>query len=183
MQLVYVGALHPTDGVDCLVEAMPKIVAQVPGTKLIIVGDGIEATKLKARTREMNLEKNIQFLGTIGNPSEVERILLSSAIGIVPYRQDKLSLKYYNDPSKPRLYLGCSLPVIITDVPEVAEEIDRRRAGICIEWSSSALAEAAVSLLKDKHLLAEYRSNSLVMAQDFTWDRIFDSVFYQMNEG
>ncbi len=179
-RLVYVGALHPTDGVDCLVEAMPQILEKVPQAKLVIVGDGIDAPKLRDRVQELGLEKNIEFLGTIGNPTEIENLLASSALGIVPYRKDHLSLKHFNDPSKPRLYLGCGLPVVITDVPEVAKEIHQRKAGMIIDWSPAALAEAVVSLLTDQVKLAEFRSNSLRMAEDFTWDKIFSNVFSQM---
>jgi len=179
-RLVYVGGLHPTDGVDCLVEAMPRILEKVPKARLVIVGDGIDAPKLRGRAKELGLEKNIKFTGLIGNPTEVEDLLASCALGIVPYRKDHLSLKHFNDPSKPRLYLGCGLPVIITDVPEVAKDIHQRKAGLIIDWTPSALADAVVSLLTDQAKLAEYRSNSLQMAEDFTWDRIFSNVFSQM---
>jgi len=179
-RLVYVGALHPTDGVDCLVEAMPQILEKVPKAKLVIVGDGIDAPKLRDRVQDLGLKENIEFMGTIGNPVEIENLLASCALGIVPYRKDNLSLKHFNDPSKPRLYLGCGLPVVITDVPEVAKEIHQRKAGLVIDWSPAALAEAVVSLLTDQAKLAKFRSNSLRMAEDFTWDKIFSDVFSQM---
>ncbi|GJL77311.1 MAG: hypothetical protein NPINA01_03000 [Nitrospinaceae bacterium] len=179
-RMAYVGALHPTDGVDCLVEAMPLIIEKVPNARLTIVGDGMDAPKLRCRVQELALEKNVQFLGTIGNPTEIENLLASCALGIVPYKKDPLSLKHFNDPSKPRLYLGCGLPVIITDVPEVAQDIHQKKAGLIIDWTPVSLADAVVSLLTDQDKLTEFRSNSLRMAEDFTWDRIFSNIFSQM---
>ncbi len=179
-QLVFVGTLHHRDGVDCLVEAMPRILEKVPKATLIIVGDGDEMQKLCDRVRDLGLKKNIEFMGLIGNSTEVEDLLASSALGIVPYRKDALSLKHFNDPSKPRLYLGCGLPVIITDVPEVAREIHQRKAGLIIDWTPEALADAVLSLLTDQAKLAEFRANSLKMAEDYTWDHIFSDVFRQM---
>jgi glycosyltransferase involved in cell wall biosynthesis len=179
-QIVYVGAIHPTDGVDCLIESMPHILKKIPKANLIVVGDGIDAPKLLSRVQQLKVENNVKFLGTIGDPKKVEDLLLSSAIGIAPYKKDVLSLKYFNDPSKPRLYLGCGLPVIITDVPEVAKEIHDRKAGISIAWDPVSLSDAAISLLTDKSLLNEYRANSLEMAKGFTWDSIFNKIFSQM---
>ena len=179
-RLVYIGALHPTDGVDCLVEAMPEILKKIPKTRLTIVGDGIDAPKLRDRTTSLRLKENIEFLGTIGDPTQVEDLLASCALGIVPYKKDPLSLKHFNDPSKPRLYLGCGLPVIITDVPDVAKEIHQREAGLIVDWAPAALADAVVSLLTDQPKLARYRANSLKMAEDYTWDHIFSDVFSQM---
>ena len=179
-RLIFVGTIHPTDGVDCLVEAMPRILEKVPQAKLTIVGYGNDFPKLRDRVQDMGLNNNIEFMGLIGNPAEVEGLLASSALGIVPYKKDDLSLKHFNDPSKPRLYLGCGLPMIITDVPEVAKEIHRRKAGLIIDWTPAALADAVVSLLTDQAKLAEFRANSLKMAEDFTWDKIFSDVFSQM---
>ena len=63
-------------------------------------------------------------------------------MGIAPYVPDPNSFTWYADPGKPKVYLGCGIPVIITKVPEVAFEISKRKAGIAINYDSHELSEA-----------------------------------------
>ena len=39
------------------------------------------------------------------------------------------SMTQYTDPSKPKQFMACGLPVIITAVPWVAEEIEKKQYG------------------------------------------------------
>ena len=81
-------------------------------------------------------------MGYIESHEEIEEIVAKCRVGIAPYVPDPNSFTWYADPGKPKVYLGCGIPVIITKVPEVAFEISKRKAGIAINYNSHELSEA-----------------------------------------
>jgi len=64
--VLYVGRLETRLGPHVLVEAAPQILAQLPDTRIILIGRdfGLERT-LKERVREMGLDKQVIFTGAV----------------------------------------------------------------------------------------------------------------------
>lgn len=173
-QLVYMGSLLKRDGVELLLRAFKEVVEQVPAAKLVLIGEGEQRPLLETFVQESGLQKQCQFLGIIEDEARLEDILVHSAVGLAPYSDEKGSVKIFNDVSKPKVYLSCGLPVIITRVPAVANEIEAYGAGIAVEYQKEALARAMVKLLKEESLFQSARQNALKMANDFSWDQIFN---------
>jgi glycosyltransferase involved in cell wall biosynthesis len=59
----------------------------------------------------------------INKHSEIEEILLERGVGITPYVPDPKGITRDADPMKLKVYLACGLPVVVTDVPWMAEII------------------------------------------------------------
>lgn len=152
--LVYLGLLHEKQGVQLIIEALPEIVRRAPDTKLVVIGSGPLEDKLKGMVKDYALEDRVEFLGVVED-EVVEKTLTKCSIGLAPYFGDSNSTKRYTDVTKPRMYMACGLPVVITRVPPVAKEIEINRAGIAIEYNKEELAEAVLRLLTDANLYRE----------------------------
>ena len=63
--LIFVGRLHPVKGVRYLIEAMAIVYQEMPDVKLVIVGDGVERSKLEELAEKRNLNGCIQFVGQL----------------------------------------------------------------------------------------------------------------------
>lgn len=176
-QLVYVGSFLKRDGIELLIDSFKKVAEEVPSAKLLLIGDGELKIKISEDIKRSGFKKNVEFLGVIEDESKLEEILLGSAIGLAPYSDDVDSVKLFNDVSKPKVYLSCGLPVVITQVPPVAEEIQSRGAGIAVPYETDAFAKAIVKLLKDDLFFQECRKRTFVMAKDYSWEKIFDRLF------
>ncbi len=61
----YMGTLYDWQGVVTLVNIFPKIVDNFKNTKLLIVGDGPEKTKIQNIIKTYNLEKKIILTGSV----------------------------------------------------------------------------------------------------------------------
>ena len=61
-KLLYGGRLLYWKGVHIAVEAMSKLVADMPDAQLTIVGNGPEETRLKSEIAQRNLGANITFV-------------------------------------------------------------------------------------------------------------------------
>jgi len=179
--LVYMGHLLPKQGMQLFIEAIPAILREIPEAKLIIVGTGPFEKILKKKVRELNLEKQVSFKGYIKSHSEIEKILVSCAVGLAPYVPAKDVYTQYADPGKVKTYLACGLPIIITRVPWIAEEIERRPMGITVNYNKEELVNAVIKLLSDDEFYKKCRKNAIEFASSLSWSRIYEEAFKKTN--
>ena len=117
----------------------------------------------------------MEFTGFIKEHQEIEKRLSKCAVAIAPYEKGnyKTNFTYFTDPGKLKSYLAAGLPVILTDVPYNAKEIQRRDCGLIVEPDSESVANAVVDLMKDEKRLRQYRENAINYAKQFDWNLIF----------
>jgi len=65
---------------------------------------------------------------------------------------------------------------VITQVPPVAKEINQRGAGCAVPYEAEALANAFIRLLTDEDYFIRCREEAHAMAQDYTWEKIYDKL-------
>lgn len=166
-EVVYVGHLLEKQGVQKVLESLPLVVSKIPDVKFTILGEGEYEDQLKVLTKKLGIEKNVNFKGFIKKHEDVEKILTSSAIGIAPYVDDPENYTKYTDPGKPKLYLGCGLPVIITSVPRISGIIEKNKAGVKVNYDPKSIADAIVSLISNKKLYEECRENAIKLSRKY----------------
>jgi len=171
--IVFLSHLIPSKGIDIVLDAMPIVLADVPNAKLVIIGHGPYEDRIKKIIIERKLESNIFLYGSM-NHEEILRILPSFALGLAPYSPSPDSITWYADPTKIKDYLSCGLAVVMTGVPEIASEVERREAGIIVSYSSNQLADAVVKLLSSSDL-EHLQRNAHVMAGEYDWSKLFSS--------
>lgn len=178
-QLLFLGHLLEKQGLQMVLEATPLIVKRIPDFKFIILGGGEYEDNLKKLTRELKIRKYIEFKGWIKDRRIIDTTLGESAAAIVVYVPEKEKIhnfSYYGDPIKIKEYLASGLPVILTDVPHNAREIERRKCGIVVEYKKEDIANAVIKILSNEKELKTYRSNALAYAKEFDWNVIFSKV-------
>ncbi len=165
--LVFVGHLLEKQGIQLVLETLPVIINKMPYLRFIIIGQGEFEGKLKNLVNRLKIKNNVVFKGFVEDKEEVERILCRSAIGIAPYMPAFDNYTLYTDPGKPKLYLGCGLPVIITDVPAIAKIIASNKAGILVDYKKKSIFNALVKLLNDDKAYKIYRENAILLSKNF----------------
>jgi glycosyltransferase involved in cell wall biosynthesis len=178
-QLFFVGHLLEKQGVQEVLGAIPLIVEKIPDFKFLIVGGGIYQNFLKKIAAAFGIEQYVEFKGWVKERNVLDSVMSQSALAIAPYKPEKeqiYNFTYYADPTKIKDYLGAGLPVILTDVPYNAKEIERKRCGIIIRYKKEDIASAIITLLSSDRILKEYRRNALMYAKEFDWEKIFDNV-------
>jgi len=171
--LVYLGHLREGQGLELIIRALPKIVKKIPHIKLLIIGTGQLENELKNMAKELGVSKNVEFKGFIEDHRDVEKILSKCAVGLAVYEPDPDSITQYTDPSKPKQYMACGLPVIITRVPWIAKKIEENAMGVVVNYSATELSDAVIKLLNDDELYAICRENALKFASELDWEKIF----------
>lgn len=173
--VVYIGILYKKFGVEVLVRAFSRVMAQVPDAKLHIIGEGSSKDYIERYVGDHGLKTSIIVHGRLSDP-EADKVIAGSRIGVAPYLiLDSNSQFIYSDVGKVKLYLAYGLPVVITKQAVAAELVRERNAGLAVECTEEGISSALVRLLQDDTVYRAMRKNALETAADFTLERVFET--------
>jgi glycosyltransferase involved in cell wall biosynthesis len=153
---------------------------KIAGLKLIIIGDGPLRGVLEHDIEILGVGDRIQLLGFIPDHHRAEEIISKCGIGLAPY-EPVASLARYTEPSKPKTYMACGLPVIITRVPRVASDIEKAGAGIVIDYDDDQFMQAVARLSLDRSYFDECRRNALEFVSQYQWTKIYSDALGKCN--
>jgi glycosyltransferase involved in cell wall biosynthesis len=173
-EIIFMGGIRETQGTELVIKALVKIKKVIRNIKFVIIGQGPYESYLKKLTAKLKLEDHVDFLGYIEDHREVENRLAKSAIAMAMYNPRNNPFTYYTDPGKVKAYLSAGVPVVITDLPYIAKQVEQKKCGIIVEFSEDSLAKKIIELLKDKSTLKEYRKNAIEFAKEFDWNVVFN---------
>jgi glycosyltransferase involved in cell wall biosynthesis len=163
--LVFAGRLSPQKALGVALEA----IADVPGVKLVVAGDGPERLALERRTDELGLRGQVRFLGSV--PRETVLRLFKAADASV------LSSAWENFPHTVVEALAVGCPVIATAVGGVPEVVRDGENGLLVPpGDSDALAGAIMRFISGIDLyglLPEWATDSVA---GYSQDAIFGTI-------
>ena len=136
-----VARLHRQKGIIHLLRAAPRILGAVPGTRIVVVGDGPLGGELRRRAAAPGLDGRIVFLG---EREDARSIMDLFDVFVLPSLWEGLPFVLVEAAA-----LG--KPIVATAVDGVPEVIDDGKTGVLIRpGNADALADAVVSMLSDK---------------------------------
>ena len=181
-ELVYMGHLREGQGLRLVMQTLPDIFQIWPKARFKVIGSGPLEKMLIAEARQMGLLDKVSFTGYVEDHEMIESMLCECGIGLALYEPSATSFSWYADPSKPKQYMACGLPVIITKVPPVARIIQEEKAGIVVDYGKSDLVKALHILLDDREKYFKYRENAIELASGYNWNRIFEKALDDLSE-
>ncbi|MBN2075002.1 MAG: glycosyltransferase [Dehalococcoidales bacterium] len=173
----YIGRLDDEIGLELVLEAMEDIINTVPGISLKIIGSGDNEQLLRAMVHEKGLDDYTVFYGFLSDRDKAKEILSSCAVSVAPYVPGLAYSIQYTDPAKVKEYIECGTPVIMTKVPELACEIEEKKAGFAVNFDRKEMADAMLKLLTDDELWREYRKNIDQLADRYDYVKLYDEAF------
>jgi glycosyltransferase involved in cell wall biosynthesis len=144
---LFVGVLEPCKGVDVLLEAFARVVRELPGARLQIVGEGPRRAELEAQARRLGLGPSLVFRGTFPR-RELPALLDAARLLVLPSRSEGLPRVIVEAMARAR-------PVVATRVGGIPELVEHGVTGLLVPPEDpDALADALVRLLADRDLAA-----------------------------
>lgn len=171
--VVFMGHILKKQGLDIVIDAFPKILKKIPQANLLIIGTGDYENTLKKKVKKLKLEKSVNFVGYIESHEEVEKMLSESILAVATYKPDPDSFTYFADPGKIKNYLSAGLPVILTRVPPIATDIERKKCAVIVEYNSDDFSKKTTRILSDPAMLKKYGKNATIYAKNFDWETVF----------
>ena len=171
-KVVYLGHLVERQGVSSMVKALHIVMKNDPSVTADIIGSGPLEKDLKDLTKQLGIEEHIKFHGFVKDHKDVESILAQATIAIAPYVKDETSFTQFADPGKLKAYLGASLPMVITDVPPNAKELQKAGAALVVKDNPKNIAAGLETLLSSESKWQAAHKAAAELAKEFDWDRI-----------
>ena len=180
--VVLLGALSPSKGVDLVIEAWPELVARFPDLRLHVIGktpnnaieDGVVYAPFEPRLRALG--PSVVLHGVMNHDAVLAK-LPAFDISLALYRPTDNNLSRWADPSRVKDYLACGLPVVITDVPEIAKDVATLGAGVVAEYTAEAVTAAIATMVEDPDRWRDMRRAAVGYMERYRWSAIFDASF------
>lgn len=173
--LVFMGHLLPKQGIDMVIKKIPEIAKRVPNFKFKIIGGGNYKNKLVVMAKKLLVEKYCDFMGRIKKNTDLENEIAKSCVAIAPYLKTSNSYTYYADPGKVKTYLACGIPVLLTELPWNAGDIEKRKCGMIISDDGGDLVEKLLFIMKP-NINQKFRANARRYSKRFNYKNIFSGL-------
>ncbi len=151
-EILFVGQLSHVKGVRTLIDAMPRILEEIPAARLRIAGTGHLREELEQRVDELGIREAASFLGHV-QPSrlrtiyEQARALAVPSVWVEPFGRVLLEA------------WGRGATVVASDRGGPGEVVEHEQTGLLTTpGDSESLADALVRVLQDEELALRLRS-------------------------
>jgi glycosyltransferase involved in cell wall biosynthesis len=149
------GNLVALKGQRLAIEAL----AELPGTTLLIAGEGPERPALEALIAARGLGPRVRLLGNVP-PGEMPGLLAAADLMLLPSEREGLANVWIES-------VASGTPILIADVGGAREVLDRPEAGRLVAREAGAIAAAAREMLASPPDPAAVRRP----AERFSWER------------
>ena len=175
--LLTFGLLSPNKGVESVIEAMPRILAQNSNVTYIVAGathphirrrEGDKYREsLQSLAKDLGVENNVIFHNRFVSPEEMMEFIGSADIYITPYKNEAQvvsgTLAYA---------LGAGKAVISTPYWHAQELLDQRRGILVPFHDANAIAEQTIWLLENEAERHAMRKRAYLYSRNMVWKSV-----------
>jgi len=144
----FVGSFYAYEGLDLLIRAFPRLLAERPDARLLLVGGGPQERKLQELSQTLGVSNYTRFVGRVPH-AEVQRYY--SVIDLLAYPRHPMRLTDLVTPLKPLEAMAQGRLVVASDVGGHRELIRDQETGMLFKAGSvEHLASVLADLLNHK---------------------------------
>jgi glycosyltransferase involved in cell wall biosynthesis len=132
-----IGRLAPEKGVDIFLRAAARVVAELPATKFVVIGEGPDREQLELLVDELQIRKNVFMLG---RREDMPSVYASLDIMVSASRHEGLPMAILEG-------MASSRPVVATAVGAVPDVIVDSRTGVLVPSENVELLAAKIVTL------------------------------------
>jgi PEP-CTERM/exosortase A-associated glycosyltransferase len=143
--LGFIGSFYAYEGLNILLQALPKMLAQNQDIRILLVGGGPQESKLKTLAIQLGIENKVVFTGRVPH-DQVQRYY--NLIDILVYPRLKMRLTDLVTPLKPLEAMAQGKLLMASDVGGHLELIQDKKTGVIFRSDNpDALVTEALDLL------------------------------------
>lgn len=169
--LGFAGSFYSYEGLDLLLEALPKVLTAKPETKVLLIGGGSEEVRLRAISESLGLGGNVMFTGRVPH-DEVRDYYQLIDILVYPRRSGRLTELV--TPLKPLEAMAQERIVLASDVGGHKELIEDGKTGYLFKAGDAGdLARRLLSILDHREDWSRIRaSGRAFIERERTWQSV-----------
>ena len=165
--MLYAGTVASRYGVDLAVRALARLIGEVPGLALRVVGDGDQLSALRVLAQELEVEDNVIFDGPV-SLDRIPSIVRTSWIGIQPNRDD--ALMRLNLSTKVLEWARLGLPVVVGITPPLSECFTSDEILICEPGDLEGLCARIREAAADPEALSRRAERAQAASERFSFE-------------
>ena len=168
--LISVSRLVKKNGLDTVVDALPRLLERHRDAVLVLIGDGAERRALEARAKELSVGHALRFTGTVDHECTADYLRLADVF-VRPSRSEGLGSAFLEA-------MACGVPVIATPVGGIPDFLRHEENGLFVEPDSAeGVADAASRILSEGHLAKQLSTAGLALVRSrYRWDTVADQI-------
>jgi glycogen(starch) synthase len=160
--VLLIGRLVYEKGFQLALEAMPRLIDAVPGTRFLVAGSGTHEAELHRQAEELGLMEHGTFLGWIGD-DVLHSLYRIADLTVVPSIYEPFGLVALE-----AMASGC--PCIVADTGGLREVVVHEEGGLRFRADDpEALAEVAIRVLSDDELGQRLIADAYEHVRRFDW--------------
>jgi glycosyltransferase involved in cell wall biosynthesis len=150
-------------------EELIDAVCLTDNVSLLVIGSGDHFEFLIEKMSKLGLSGQIKFIKKL-EWKELMRYTRSADAGLSLDKNSNMNY-VFSLPNKVFDYISAGIPVIATDLPEIAKIVHEYDCGILIsEPSPEKISKAIIKLRDNRDLLAELKHNATVASETANWE-------------
>ena len=154
----FIGSFYAYEGLDLLLEALPRMLERLPSIRLLLVGGGYEEEALKRQAAKAGIAEKVVFAGRVPHEAVQDYYDL---VEVFAYPRHRTRLTETVTPLKPLEAMAQGRALVASDVGGHHELIRHGETGRLFEAGNAvALADAVLALLEDGDSAAAIRQRA-----------------------
>ncbi|HYK81855.1 MAG TPA: glycosyltransferase family 4 protein [Gemmatimonadales bacterium] len=170
--LLTVARLEPHKGVDTVIQALPAIVAQVPGARYAVAGSGPERERLEKLAHKAGVADRVRFLGEVSDRDLPALYNVGAVYVGASRRAERIGVEGFGIALVEAS--ACGLPVVAGNSGGIPDAVRDGDTGFLVPPEDPAAFAAAILRLLVDRALAERlgRNGRRAVETYFNWDRV-----------
>ncbi len=162
--MLYVGPLSGHKSIGELLGILPRIVARVPGARLVVVGGGSRKDELASLARNLGVEGHVSFLGRIGE-EELRKAYARADVFVFPSKHESFGIAL--------LEAGAAgIPIVTTPVGVAPEIVQQGENGFLCANCDEEFADKIVRVLGDDGFRADAMERRKQILREYDWEKV-----------
>jgi glycosyltransferase involved in cell wall biosynthesis len=143
--IVFAGRMEPGKRLALLVASFAQVLRELPGAKLVLIGEGSLRGETAHLARELGVEKNVVFTGRLDGAGVLRWLQAGDVFALVS-EAEGLPLVVIEA-------MAAGLPPLLSDIPAHSQLVDHGVHGWLTETGNQeAIAQGLIHLLTDRNL-------------------------------
>ncbi|PKP60354.1 MAG: hypothetical protein CVT88_03300 [Candidatus Altiarchaeales archaeon HGW-Altiarchaeales-1] len=167
--VISVRDFAPVYNIECLINAVPTIIKEIPDAKFLIKGIGPLEDKLKNMIKEIGISDSVKIMGHVPY-KELPKYLACADVYVSTALSEGLGIANLES-------IACGIPAVLTDITSDRNLI---KAGLNVHLfpvkNSKILAEKIIYLIKNKQREEIKKENFEIIKEHYDFDKNMEKI-------
>ncbi len=157
-EILFCSSMIKPKGIYELLDSIPFVIQEYPGTIFTFIGNGIELYNLKEKSKELQIENNVEFTGYISNTEKI-RLFKKAHVFVLPSHTEGF-------PTVVLEAMAAGIPLVVTPVGGLIDVILEGVNGEIIKSMPprpKEIGEKIIKLISNPNLMKKMNENNKKM--------------------